>query len=159
MPSSIFTVIDTLKQERYRAALLHASPEFGPSMSGFCQTFCTQTKGKYLDLLDLFIQTPELNSTIDSFNPTKLRSLVIEHARAQSLLVVDRADFLLDTWRKSERQIFFRFVNNQWDGFKESEQAVLIFSLQTSSEIEELNLMDSRRQSRIFRLGDFNDIG
>jgi hypothetical protein len=73
--------------------------------------------------------------------------------------VIDRVDFLLDTWRKSERQDFFRFIKNQWDSYKDGMKAKLIVVLQTSQEIESLKILDSQGQSRIFRLNDFNDIG
>jgi hypothetical protein len=73
--------------------------------------------------------------------------------------VIDRVDFLLDTWRKSERQDFFRFIKDQWDSYKDGMKAKLIVVLQTSQEIESLKILDSQGQSRIFRLNDFNDIG
>ena len=89
----------------------------------------------------------------------KLRGLLIDQSKGQSLLVIDRVDFLLDTWRKSERQDFFRFINNQWDSYKDGMKAKLVVVLQTSQEIELLKILDSQGQSRIFRLNDFNDIG
>jgi hypothetical protein len=95
---------------------------------------------------------------IDSFGPKKLRDLLIEQSQGQTLLIVDRADFLLDTWRNSERQDFYRFIQNQWDGYKEGMRAKLVFALQTSQEIEALKIIDSQGQRRIFRLSDFNDI-
>jgi hypothetical protein len=88
-----------------------------------------------------------------------LRDLLIQQSQGQSLLVVDRADFLLDTWRKSERQDFYRFINNQWDSYKDGMNAKIIVGLQTSQEIVALKIFDSQSQSRIFRLTDFNDIG
>lgn len=159
MPISVFDMLIGLEQERYRAVILHAIPEKSPSMSRFCQKVCKQTNGKYLDLLEFFIQSPNLSENIDSFSPEKLRELIIEQSKGQSLLVIDRVDFLLDTWRKSERQDFFRFINNQWDGFKDGMKAKLMVVLQTSQEIESLKILDSQGQSRIFRLNDFNDIG
>lgn len=159
MPVSVFDALNHLDQERFRAILIHAVPEKSPSMSLFFQKLCKQANGKYLDLLELFIQSPALSETIDRFSPEKLRGLVIDQSKSHSLLVVDRADFLLDTWRNSERQDFYRSVNKQWDSFKESMSAKLIIGLQTSQEIEALNMLDSQGQSRIFRLHDFNDIG
>jgi hypothetical protein len=159
MPISVFDTLAHLEQERYRAVILHTVPEKSPSLSLFCQKFCKQANEKYLDLLELFIQSSALSENIDSFSPEKLRGLLIELSRGQSLLVVDRADFLLDTWRKSERQDFFRFINNQWDSYKDVMKAKLIVGLQTSQEIEALKIFDSQSQSRIFRLTDFNDIG
>jgi hypothetical protein len=159
MPISVFDTLGHLEQERYRAVVLHTVPEKSPSMSLFFQKLCKQANGKYLDLLEFFIQSPALSESIDRFSPEKFRGLLIEQSQGQSLLVVDRADFLLDTWRKSERQDFYRFVNNQWDSYKDGMKAKLIVGLQTSQEIEALKILDSQGQSRIFRLHDFNDIG
>jgi hypothetical protein len=119
---------------------------------------CQQTAGKYLDLLKYFIQSPELSEKIDSFSPEKLRGLLIEQSRGESLLILDRPDFLLDTWRNSERKDFYRLITNQWDGYKDSMKAKLIVALQTSVEISDLKILDAKGQSRVFRLIDFNDI-
>ena len=159
MPISVFDALIRLEQERYRAIILHDIPEKSPSLTQFCQKVCKQTNGKYLDLLEFFIQSPNLSENIDSFGPEKLRGLLIEQSKGQSFLVIDRVDFLLDTWRKSERQDFFRFIKNQWDSYKDGMKAKLIVVLQTSQEIESLKILDSQGQSRIFRLNDFNDIG
>lgn len=158
MPISVFDALISLEQERYRAVILHAVPDQSPSMSYFCQKVCKQTNGKYLDLLEFFIQSPNLSENIDSFSPEKLRGLLLEQSKGQSLLVIDRIDFLLDTWRKSERQDFYRFINNQWDSYKDGMKAKLMVVVQTSQEIESVKILDSQGQSRIFRLNDFNDI-
>jgi len=158
MPISVFDALVSLEQERYRAVILHAGPEISPSMTHFCQKVCKQTNGKYLDLLEFFIQSPNLSENIDSYSPENLRELLIAQSKNQSLLVIDRADFLLDTWHKSERQNFYRFINNQWDSFKEGMKSTLVMVLQTSQEIEALKMVDSHGRSRIFRLDDFMDI-
>lgn len=158
MSIDVFDYLSHLDQQRYRAVIIHAAPEKSPSLTLFCKKICERANGKYLDLLDFFIQSKVLSETIDSFGFEKLRALLIEQSRSQSLLVVDRADFLLDTWRNAERRDFYRFVNNQWDGFKDGMKAKLVISLQSSSEIEALKIADSQGQSRIFRLTDFNDI-
>ncbi len=159
MPISVFAAISHLEQERYRALIIHAVPEKSPSMTHFCQKVCKQTDGKYLDLLEFFIQSPNLSENIDSFSPEKLRGLLIDQSEGQSILVIDRVDFLLDTWRRTERQNFFRFINNQWDSYKDGMKSILVVVLQTSQEIESLQILDSQGQSRIFRLNDFNDVG
>lgn len=159
MPISVFDTLAHLEQERYRVIVIHAVPEKCTSMSSFCQKFTKQANGKYLDLLELFIQSPALSENIDSFSPEKLRSLLIQQSQDESLLMVDRIDFLLDTWRKSERQDFYRFINNQWDSYKDGMKAKLIVGLQTSQEIEALKILDSQGQHRVFHLSDFNDIG
>lgn len=159
LPINVFDTLKHLDQERYRAAIFHTSPEKSPSLSTFCQKVCQQANGKYLDLLELFIQTSSLSEKIDSFGPDKLRELLINQSQGQALLMVDRADFLLDTWRRAERQDFYQLITNQWNGYHDNMRAKLVFALQTSQEIEARQILDSQGQSRIFRLTDFNDIG
>lgn len=158
MPIDVFDYLKGLEQERYRAIIIHASPMMGQILTTFSKKICSHLGGKYLDLLDFFIQRPELSETIDRFDPEKFRNLLIQQSQSQSLLVVDRVDFLFDTWRRSERQDFYRLVNNQWDSYKEGMKAKLIFCLQTSQEIEALKIHDSQGKSRILNLTEFNDI-
>jgi hypothetical protein len=158
MPVEMFDLINRLGHERYRAIIIHTSPEMSPSLTQFCQKLCQQKNGKYLDLLEFFIQSPTLSKSVDSFSPEKLRALLIDQSCGESMLVLDRPDFLLDTWRNSERQDFFRLITNQWDGYKDGTKAKLIVALQTSVEISNLKISDSKGQSRVFRLIDFYDI-
>jgi hypothetical protein len=159
MPLDALEFFAHLEQERYRAIILHAEPEKGPSVTQFAKKVCVQLSGKYLDLLGLFIQTKELSEHIDRFSPEEFRELLIEQSKGHILLVIDRADFLLDTWSRAEKKDFFGLLDkNQWDGFKEGMKARLMICLQTSLEIEGLQISDSQDQSRVFRLSDFNDI-
>lgn len=158
MTLDIFEYFTHLAQERYRAVIIHAAPEKGPAVTKFAQKVCARAGGKYIDLLDLFIQDHELSERIDSFSPEKLRNLLIEHGKGTNLLFLDRADFLLDTWGSRERQDFFRLIEIQWDGFKDGMKAKLIVSLQTSQEIESLKMIDSQSKPRVLQLSDFNDI-
>lgn len=158
MPLDVFMYLNHLDQERNRALILHASPELGLSVTRFAQKVCAQTSGKYLDLLDLFVQNPEMSARIDGFSPEKFRTLLIEQAKGTGLLFVDRVDFVLDTWRRAERQDFFRMIANQWDSYKDGMKAKVLIALQTSQEIEVLQIFDSQAQTRVLRLSDFNDI-
>ena len=158
MSLDIFEYLTHLDMERYRAVILHAAPEKGTAVTKFAQKVCAQAGGKYLDLLDLFITNQELSQQIDSFSPHKLRALLIENSKGSDILFLDRADFLLDTWRRGERQDFYRMLEVQWDGFKDGMKTKLLIALQTSQEIESLKIIDSQSQPRVLRLSDFNDI-
>jgi hypothetical protein len=158
MPVDAFQYLEYLDQLRYRAMILHDAPEKGIAATRFVQALCRGANGKYLDLLDLFIGDEELRSRIDSFNPEKFHVLLVEQARGVDLLCVDRADFLLDTWRSAERKDFYRMVANQWDGYRDGTRAKLMIVLQTSAELEQQKILDPQEQSRILRLSDFNDI-
>lgn len=159
MSLDVFEYLTHLDQERYRAVILHATPEMGTAVTRFTHKVCAQAGGKYLDLLDLFIQNQELSTRIDSFSTEKFRALLLEQSKGAGLLVVDRADFLLDTWRRGERQDFLRLIKDQWDSFKDGMKAKLIFCLQTSQEIEKFHeTSEPKVQLRVVRLSDFNDI-
>jgi len=155
----VFDYLSQLEQERYRAIVLHSAPEKGASATQFAKKICTRLGGKYLDLLDYFIQSEELCKQIDRFSPEEFRKLLIEKSKGQTILVVDRPDFLLDTWRRAEKKDFFGLIDrNQWDGFKEGMKARLIVCLQTSQEIISMQTSNAQDQRRIFQLSDFNDI-
>ena len=158
MSRDVFEYLSFLAQERYRSIVLHDKPEKSPIVTRFANKVCTHSGGKYLDLLSLFIQNTELSENIDSFSPEDFRMLMIEHSNGVSLLFIDRIDFLIDTWRRGERKDFFRMISDQWDGYKEGMNAMVVLCLHTSHEIENLHLTDSQGQSRIFQLSDFNDI-
>lgn len=158
MPYDVFEYLTNLDQERYRAIIIHTRPELSALMSNFAKKVCEQTGGVYLDLLNMFIQTSHLREGIDGFSPEKFRNLIMEHSKANTLIFLDRVDFILDTWRRNERQSFFRMVADQWDGYKEGMRAKLVICLQTSHEVKNAMFYDSQQRSRIFELSDFNDI-
>lgn len=157
MALDIIDYLNALDQERYRAIIIHAVPEKSTALTKFITRVSEKANGKYIDLLNLFIQTKELRENIESFRPEKLRSFIIEESQSQSLFIIDRMDFLLDTWRKKDRDVFYHMIMDQWDGYKEATKAKLIICLQTSNEIENLKLTDSRK-NQIFQLDDFNEI-
>lgn len=158
MPLDPFEYLEILSQERYRAIIIHVAPTQSRFLSRFVQNISKKFPGKYVDVLEKFIESENLKKRVDKFGPEDLRKLLIEESKGFSLLIIDRIDFLLDTWRKRERKDFFRMLTDQWDGYRDGMNAMMIICLQTSLEIENLNLSDSSGNSRIFSLADFNDI-
>lgn len=158
MGIDIIDYLDYLGQERYRAVIIHTIPEKSTALTAFSLKLCEKASGKYLDLLDMFISDDNLNTQIDNFDPEEFRNLLIKESSSETLLVVDRVDFLLDTWRKMERKQFFRLMENQWDSFKENMKAKLIINMQTTQEIGSIKINDSQGESRIFKLSNFNEI-
>jgi len=158
MAIDIIERLTQLKQERYRTILIHVDPLRSHFLTQFAKKICQNSGGKYLDLLDTFIKCDELKNNIDRFGPDKLKTLLKDESRETSLMIIDRMDFLLDTWHRHQKQAFWRLVEDQWDGFLSGMKASLVFCLQSSDEIKGLILLDSRSRSRIYQLSDFNDI-
>ena len=158
MGKDILKIVDSLGRERYRSIIIHAPPEMGPRCSNFGKRLAERSGGQYVDLLDYFIQHPELSEQIDRYGLERLTTLIMDIFNGEPLLVIDRADFLLDTWRKKERMAFYRLIEKQWDSYMRGREAILVFGLQTSVEIEALSDSRSWAGERIFSLSDLDDI-
>ncbi len=150
--------IQSLGSEKYRSIIIHASPNKSAVLSEFAQNLSKAANGDYLDLLDYFYDHADLASKIDQFNPEKLKNLLIEKSSGVNLLVIDRMDFLLDSWRKEERQAFYRMVKRQWNSFLEDYRAILVFCLQTSTELSNLTITDTQGNTRILALSELEDL-
>ena len=150
--------LDLLGQEKFRGLILHAPPAKSPELSKYANRLLSHKDGAALDLLDYFQEEPKVSSDIDRFGPEQLKIVLLDRSRGKDLLIIDHLDFLLDTWRKEERQAFFRMVKQQWNSFLDNTRATLVFCLQSSSEIEDLNISDTRGRSRVLSLAELNEI-
>jgi hypothetical protein len=158
MGVDLLNYINVLGQEKFRAIILHAPPAKSQELSKFAGRLLYHKGGSAIDLLIYFQEDPQLASGIDRFGPEQLKTLLIEQSKGKDLLVIDRPDFLLDTWRKEERLAFYRMVKQQWNSFLENTRATLVFCLQSSLEIEDLNITDTRGRSRVLALAELNEI-
>jgi hypothetical protein len=158
MARDISELFELLNQGRYRAIIIYVNPGDSLKLSEFAENICSKHDGEYLDLLELFIKSKTLHENVDRFSPDDFRSLIIEHNKNTNLLVVDRIDFILDTWRRLQRKDFYTFIDNQWDCYKDSMDATLVICLEKRAEFEGLNIVDFQGSSRVFQLTDFNAI-
>jgi hypothetical protein len=147
-----------LGQEKFRSIIIHAKPQSYASLRIFAGQIHEKIGGGYLDTLGHFLADAELAKEVDRFNPDQFKVLLQDQSKRKKLLIVDRADFLLDTWRKTERQAFYRMIEKQWNSFLTNMGATLIFCLQTSDEIEALKIRDSHGDRRVHRLDEFNEL-
>ena len=150
--------IKSLGSEKYRSIIIHASPDKSAVLSGFAHDLSRASDGELLDLLNYFYDHADLASEIDQFTPEKLKNLLIEKSSSIDLLIVDRMDFLLDTWRKEEHRAFYRMIKHQWNSFLEDYRATLVFCLQTSTEIRNLTITDTHGNTRVLSLSELNDL-
>lgn len=157
MGISIQEYLTRLGQEKFRSIIIHEKPQFDASLRKFAGQIHEKIGGGYLDVLGHFRADEQLAAEVDRFNPDQFKVLLQDQSKGCKVLIVDRADFLLDTWRKSERQAFYRMIEKQWNSFLSDMGATLIFCLQSSDEIESLNIRDSHGDSRVHRLEEFNE--
>jgi len=158
MGIDIHEYLTKLGQEKFRSTIIHAKPQSKTSLRQYACQIHDKIGGGYLDALSYFVADPQLTAEVDRFTPDQFKTLLQNISKGKRLFIVDRSDFLLDTWRKSERQAFYRMIHMQWNSFIENMGAKLIFCLQTSDEIESLKIKDARGNSRVHRLEEFNEL-
>lgn len=148
--------LDYLGKERFRAVIIHNDKI--STLSQFARKAAETFKGKYIDLLEHFKTNAELAKTIDVFSLEKLVDFLEKESKDQSFLIIDKIDFLLDTWQKTEGVAFYRMIRNQWDSYKNSMKSILIFSMHSSEETADLKIRDSQDNARIHPLSNFKAI-
>lgn len=158
MGVDLLDYLNVLGQEKFRAIILHAPPAKSPELSKYASRLLSQKSGIGLDLLAYFQEDPQQALNIDRFGLEQLKNLLVEKSKGNDLLVIDRMDFLLDSWRKDERLAFYRMVKQQWNSFLENTCATLVFCLQSSMEVEDLNISDTCGRSRVLALAELNEI-
>jgi hypothetical protein len=158
MGINIQEYLTKLGQEKFRSIIIHEKPQSDGALRNFARQIHDKISSGYLDVLGYFLADVELSKEVDRFNPDQFKALLQDKSKGEKLLIVDRADFLLDTWRKSERQAFYRMIEKQWNSFITTMCATLIFCLQTSDEIESLKIRDPSGNSRVHRLDEFNEL-
>lgn len=147
-----------LGQEKFRSIIIHEKPQSDNALRQYAGQVHEKIGGGYLDVLGYFLADSRLAAEVDRFTPDQFKTILQNKSKGKRLFIVDRSDFLLDTWRKFERQAFYRMIHMQWNSFIESMGATLIFCLQTSDEIESLKIKDARGNSRVHRLEEFNEL-
>lgn len=142
--------IKALSGERHRTFIVHSDPASGKSK--YARQLAKYVGGKYLDLLERFGKDERLKSQIDIFGVKDLESLLVEEAKGTNLLIVDNAEFLLNTWDEDGYDLLFGLLRRHWDSFKPSYRATLVFFLTTNRKIRELELNTSKGETRVFHL-------
>ena len=152
MKADFGSYLEQLGKERFKGFIIH--DETLSKLTYFAQKAAKKYEGKYIDLLEYFKNHKELSSTIDIYSLENLMSFLVNESTGQRLIIIHKADFLLDTWSKDERAAFYRMIDNQWDTFKKSMNSVLVFCLHTSEEV--INSKISK--NRVHHLSNFKAI-
>ncbi|NLK72541.1 MAG: hypothetical protein GX285_05950 [Clostridiales bacterium] len=145
--------IASLGKEKYRSSIVIAEPGRGKTF--FAKKAAKALGGKYLDLLEYFLNNKELVKTIDSFGPENFFQLLERETKGEHFVVVDHMDFLLDTWRDQEFERFMRGIRQQWNSFLERYRSTVCYFLQPSSRLKNIEITDSQGNSRIHKLSSF----
>uniref|UniRef100_UPI003216478B hypothetical protein n=1 Tax=uncultured Draconibacterium sp. TaxID=1573823 RepID=UPI003216478B len=156
MRLSIKDYINDLKSEKYRASIIFSSDEY--QVSSFMKEASTKLGAKYIDLMNLFSDNPELYNGLDVFNTTKLAELLKKQTAREKIVFIDQISFLWDTWNDSEKKKFLTMIEKQWNSFYKGNQATLIFNLPPDYILSNTSITDTKGNSRIKELTEFSAI-
>lgn len=148
--------IKRLSGERYKTFIVYSGPVTGKSR--YARQFAKDTGCKYLDLLKKFGEDERLKSRIDIFDIRELEKLLIKEARGANLLILDNSEFLLNTWNEDSYDLLFHLLRQNWDSFKTSYQATLGVFLTSNRKILDIELITSKRDTRVFHLNKLESL-
>ena len=147
-------LIDHQRGERYRSLLILAEP--GRQHSGKAKSLAKGIGARYLDLLDYFEARPATCAIIDRFGIEGLESLLLGLEAPGELVVVDRVDFLLNTWREVQREAFVRLLLDQRLDTLERRAKLFIFFALDDVYLRQHELTNTRGEDRILKLSELN---
>jgi hypothetical protein len=153
---SIKDYISSLKSEKYRASVIYSSDE--SQVTSFMKEASTKLRAKYIDVLSLFSENPELHNGLDVFNTTKLAELLKIETAGEKIVLIDKMSFLWDTWSDSEKKKFLTLVKQQWNSFYKENHATLIFNIPSDYVLSNTSITDTKGNSRIKDLTEFSAI-
>lgn len=148
--------LESLKGEKYRCCLIHH--ESCAALRRFAQQAAARCQGEYLNLLEYFNRHEELAQQIDVFDIEQFAALLKAQSAGKALLVVNNMDFLLDTWHKQEKEAFYRLIKDRWNSYFKKTQATLVFCVHSGHDLQDVEILDTKGNSRIHPLSDFKVI-
>ncbi len=153
---SIKDYISSLKSEKFRASVIYSSDY--SQVSSFMKEASTKLGAKYIDLMNIFLNNPELYNGLDVFNATKLAELLKKETAGEKTVLIDQISFIWDTWSDNEKKNFLTLVNQQWNSFYKENHATLIFNIPPDYILSNTSISDTKGNSRIKDLTEFSAI-
>lgn len=143
-----------LRTERYFSILVHSMPN--SKISDFAMKAADAISAKYLNLQDYFIKNPNLANDIKKYSDMDLKNMLQQEVQGSNAIMLDKIDFLIDTWNRSEINAFLNLFNRQWDTFNPLIKVPLITFLETHNFLIEYKLTFENGKSKIYHLSQFN---
>lgn len=147
-------ILDIQKQEDRQAFIIHYPANTGKSL--FVQKACALRPGLFrLDLLIDFLGDPGLQ--VKQFNPERLQKYLLSYAYPGGTytVFVDNPDFLFNTWGKAEKEAFIQWLSYPLRTPAATDKTFIIV-IQTDDVVRAARLNNSRHQSRILALNEFD---
>jgi len=142
-----------LKGEKFFSIIIHSKPDTG--LSEFAQKAASVIGAKYINVQDVFISNKELSSKIHSYSDQDFQQFLKNEVKNCTAIVIDKIDFLLDTWHKSEMESFLKLFNKQWNTFSPTYKVPLIAFIETNPYLDGLQIKFENGKTKVYHLSEF----
>lgn len=136
--------IDIQLKERYKHFIVYSLPMTGTT--GYAKKACKEYDGYYLDVLKELKNYEDILNNIDMFYPEDFFNWLKKYNNKNKFIVVDNFDFLINTWRNEQEEIFLNLVE------KQESEIMYIFFMQERKFIKKRSIENISGKSRIISL-------
>ncbi len=143
-----------LKGQKFFSIIIHSKPNTG--LSAFAEKAANAVGAKYINMHELFLNNKELAGKINSYSDQDFQEFLRSEVKNNSAIVVDKIDFLLDTWNKNKMESFLKLFNKQWNTFSPVYKVPLIVFIETNPYLEGFELYFEDGKPKVYQLSQFN---
>lgn len=149
----IIRLINFQTTEQYKTLMI-----MGPANSGktqFAKLLALKLRAKYLDMLELFVDSEDLSKSIETLEVSRLKKYLLALRVEESIIIIDNMDFIVNTWSEREKGEFLNLV----DKLRSNEtKKTFVFFLQEDDIFVSKRFLNSRKENRILLLDQIADI-
>ena len=135
-------------KERYKHFIIFSLPMTGKTTFG--KKICEKYDGYYLDVLSEIKDNISIAKELDTFYPNDFFNWIARYNKNGKFIVVDNFDFLINTWREEQEEIFLNLIE------KEQSSIVYCFIVQERKFLMKREITNLLGKKRIVNLFEIN---
>lgn len=146
MSSKFRGVLEEQFKERYKHFIIYSLPMTG--RTAFGKKISEEFDGYYLDVLSELKDYAAISKEIDTFYPNDFFKWIDKNSNRKKFIVVDNVDFLINTWREEQEEIFLNLIE------KDQSNIVYLFLIQERKFLFKRSITNILGNNRIINLFD-----
>lgn len=146
MSSKFREFLEDQFKERYKHFIVYSLPMTG--RTAFGKKVSEEFGGYYLDVLSELKDNVDISKEIDTFYPNDFFNWIAKYGNGKKFIVVDNFDFLINTWREEQEEIFLNLIE------KDQSNIVYVFLIQERKFLFNRSITNILGNNRIINLFD-----
>lgn len=146
MSSKFRGILEEQFKERYKHFIIYSLPMTG--RTAFGKKVSEEFDGYYLDVLSELKDNAAISKEIDTFYPNDFFKCIAKNSNRKKFIVVDNIDFLINTWREEQEEIFLNLIE------KDQSNIVYLFLIQERKFLFKRSITNILGNNRIINLFD-----